>query len=49
MAALSLTLLTVLGGSAYSDRPYYTDSIGESALNYSDLRYRRATIKQIEQ
>ena len=43
IGALSLTLLTVLGSSAYSDRPY-TDSIGRSALQHTDLRYRRATI-----
>ena len=43
LTAISLTLFTVLGGRADGDGPY-TDSIGESALHYSDARYRRATI-----
>ncbi len=43
LGALIFTLLTVIAGSAYSDRPY-TDSIGESALNHTDIRYRRATV-----
>ena len=40
---LALILLALTGGSAFSDGPY-TDSIGKSALNHTDIRYRRATI-----